>query len=102
MFILNCFNNTNEIIWKQSSNIHINDIIYLYVAAPYSKVMYKCRAIDVNIPYSYKDNNIKINSIMKLRLIEDLKEKNYSFEYLNNLGIKSIRGPRKIKKGTIN
>ena len=100
--ILNCFNNTNEIIWKQSSNIHINDIIYLYVAAPYSKIMYKCRAIDVNIPYSYKDNNIRINSIMKLRLIEDLEEKNYSFEFLNSLGIKSIRGPRKIKKGTIN
>ena len=38
---------------------------------------------------------------MRLKLIEDLKEKNYSFEYLNNLGIKSIRGPRKIKKGTI-
>ena len=99
--ILNCFNNTNEIIWKQSSNIHINDIIYLYVAAPYSKIMYKCRAVEVNIPYSYKDNNIKINSIMRLKLIEDLKEENYSFEYLNRLGIKSIRGPRKIKKGTI-
>ena len=100
--IINCFNNTNEIIWKQSSNIHINDIIYLYVAAPYSKIMYKCRAIDVNIPYSYKDSNIKINNIMRLKLIEDVKEKNYSFEYLNNLGIKSIRGSRKIKKGTIN
>ena len=99
--ILNCFNNTNEIIWKQSSNIHINDIIYLYVAAPYSKIMYKCRAVEVNIPYSYKDSNIKINSIMRLKLIEDLKEENYSFEYLNRLGIKSIRGPRKIKKGTI-
>ena len=100
--IINCFNNTNEIIWKQSSNIHINDIIYLYVAAPYSKIMYKCRAVEVNIPYSYKDSNIKINSIMRLKLIEDLKEENYSFEYLNRLGIKSIRGPRKIKKGTIN
>ena len=100
--IINCFNNTNEIIWKQSSNIHINNIIHLYVAAPYSKIMYKCRAVEINIPYSYKDSNIKINNIMKLRLIEDVKEKNYSFEYLNNLGIKSIRGSRKIKKGTIN
>ena len=99
--IVNCFNTTDEIIWKQSSNIHINDIVYLYVAAPYSKIMYKCKAVEVNIPYSYKDNNIKINNIMKLKLLEDLKDKNYSFEYLNTLGIKSIRGPRKIKKGTI-
>ena len=99
--IVNCFNTTDELIWKQSSNIHINDIIYLYVAAPYSKIMYKCKAVEVNIPYSYKDSNIKINSIMRLKLIEDLKKENYSFEYLNKLGIKSIRGPRKIKKGTI-
>lgn len=99
--IINCFNTTDELIWKQSSNIHINDIIYLYVAAPYSKIMYKCKAVEVNIPYSYKDSNIKINSIMRLKLIEDLKKENYSFEYLNKLGIKSIRGPRKIKKGTI-
>ena len=99
--IVNCFNTTDELIWKQSSNIHINDIIYLYVAAPYSKIMYKCKAVEVNIPYSYKDSNIKINSIMRLKLIEDLKKENYSFAYLNKLGIKSIRGPRKIKKGTI-
>ena len=99
--IVNCFNTTDELIWKQSSNIHINDIIYLYVAAPYSKIMYKCKAVEVNIPYSYEDNNIRMNSIMRLKLIEDLKEENYSFEYLNKLGIKSIRGPRKIKKGTI-
>ena len=25
--VINCFNDTDEIIWKQSSNIHINDIV---------------------------------------------------------------------------
>ena len=96
--ITNCFNNTDEIIWKQSSNIHINDIVYLYVAAPYSKIMYKCIATEVNIPYEYKDDNISMSYVMKIKLLKKLDNKEYSFEYLNKLGIKSIRGPRKITK----
>ena len=96
--IINCFNNSNEIIWKQSSDIHVNDIVYLYVADPYSKIMYKCKAIEVNIPYNYKDKNISMKQVMKIKLIKKLENKNYNLSYLNNLGIKTIRGPRKIDK----
>ena len=96
--IINCFNNTDEIIWKQSSDIYVNDIIYLYVTNPYSKVMYKCKAIEVNIPYEYKDKNVSMSHVMKIKLLKVLNNKNYTLEYLNNLGIKTIRGPRKISK----
>lgn len=96
--IINCFNNSDELIWKQSSDVHVNDIIYLYVAEPYSKIMYKCIAIEVNIPYEYKDKNVSMKKVMKLKLLKRLDNKNYTFEYLNNLGIKTIRGPRKITK----
>ena len=96
--VINAFNDTDEIIWKQSSNIHVNDIIYLYVADPYSKVMFKCKAIEVNIPYEYKDKNVSMSHVMKIKLLKKLDNKNYTFEYLNNLGIKAIRGPRKIQK----
>ena len=96
--VINCFNDTDEIIWKQSSDIHINDIVYLYVADPYSKIMYKCRAIEVNIPYEYKDKNVSMNNVMRIKLIKKLDNKNYTFDYLNKLGIKAIRGPRKITK----
>lgn len=94
--IINCFNDTDEIIWKQSSDIHVNDIIYLYVADPYSKIMYKCRAIEVNIPYEYKDKNVSMKYIMKIKLLKKLENKDYTFKYLNKLGMKSIRGPKKI------
>ena len=96
--VINCFNDTDEIIWKQSSNIHINDIIYLYVADPYSKLMYKCKAIEIDIPYEYKDKNVSMSHVMKIKLRKRLENKNYSFEYLNKLGIKAIRGPRKINR----
>ena len=35
---------------------------------------------------------------MKIKLRKRLENKNYSFEYLNKLGIKAIRGPRKINR----
>lgn len=96
--VISAFNNKEEVIWKQSSDIHINDIIYIYVIDPYSKIMYKCKTIEVNIPYEYKDKNVSMNRVMRLKLIKKLDNKNYTFEYLNNLGIKAIRGPRKINK----
>ncbi len=96
--VINCFNDTDEIIWKQSSNIHVSDIIYLYVADPYSKIMYKCKAMEVNIPYEYKDKNVSMNHVMKIKLIKRLDNKDYTFDFLNKLGIKAIRGPRKIDK----
>ena len=96
--VINCFNDTDEIIWKQSSNIHVNDIVYLYVADPYSKIMYKCMAIEVDIPYEYKDKNVSMSHVMRIKLLKKLENKDYTFEYLNKLGIKAIRGPRKINK----
>ena len=100
--VINCFNNTDEIIWKQSSDIHVDDIVYLYVTEPYSKIMYKCKVIKVNIPFEYKDKNVSMNRVMKIKLLERLEKKDYSFKYLNELGIKTIRGPRKISKEIIN
>lgn len=40
--------------------------------------------------------------VMKLKLLNKLESNNYTFEYLNNLGIKAIRGPRKITKDISN
>ena len=60
--------------------------------------MYKCKAMEVNIPYEYKDKNVSMNHVMRIKLIKRLDNKEYTFEFLNKLGIKAIRGPRKIAK----
>lgn len=96
--IINCFNNTDVIEWKQSSDIHVGDIIFIYVAAPYSAIMYKCKAIEVNIPYEYHDKNLSIKKLIKVRLLKKYKGDEYTFIKLNKMGIKAIRGPRKISK----
>lgn len=94
--IINCFNNTDTILWKQSSNIEIGDIIYLYVAEPYSAILYKCEAIEVNIPYEYKDNNLSMKKVMKIKLIRKYNKDDYPFSKIKECGINAIRGPRLI------
>lgn len=96
--VINCFNDRDTIEWKQSSNIKVRDIVYLYVGLPYSAILYKCVALEVNIPYEYEDKNLKMNHIMKIKLLERYNENQYTFSKLNEYGIKSIRGPRRITK----
>lgn len=92
--VINCFNDTDTIIWKQSNDIKVGDIVYLYVGAPYSAILYKCEAVEVNIPYEYKDKNISMSRVMKIKLLQRFDENTYTFTKLNEYGINSIRGPR--------
>ena len=96
--VIHCFDDVDEIIWKQSTDVHVGDIVYLYVASPYSKIYYQCKVKEVDIPYSYVDKNVRMQRVMRIQLIKRLDHKNYDFTYLNGLGIQSIRGPRKISQ----
>lgn len=100
--IIHCFDATDEIIWKQSSHIHVNDIVYIYVTSPYSKIIYQCKVTEEGIPYKYSDNNVSMNYVMKIKLIKDLKDKEYNLDYLKKFGINTIRGSRKISKDICN
>ena len=90
------FKKSGEIIWKQSSNIKTGDIVYLYVGAPLSAVRYKCEASEVDIPYDYKDENLTINKVMKIRLLKKYDKDFLSFKILKDYGVYAIRGPRSI------
>lgn len=92
--VINCFNDTDTVLWKQSNNIKVGDLVYLYVANPYSSILYKCEVLEVNIPYEYKDNNVSMKKVMKIKLLTRYAKDKYNFEYLNKYGVKAIRGPR--------
>ena len=94
--VINMFNNDNITNWKQYRGILVGDIIYLYIADPYKEIMYKCEVVEIDIPYDYKDDNLTITKLMKIKLIKKYKEKEFSYSKLNEYGIKAIRGPRNI------
>ncbi len=96
--IIHCFDKTDTIFWKQSSNIEVGDKIYIYVTEPYSAILYQCEAMEVNIPYEYKDVNLSMKKVMKVKLIKKYNQEDYSFNKLKEYGVNAIRGPRLITK----
>ena len=99
--IINCFHDTDTILWKQSSKINVGDIIYMYVAKPYSAILYQCQAIEVDIPYSYEDDNLSMKYVMKIKLLKRYNQNQYTFDVLKKYGVKAIRGPRYMPKTLI-
>ena len=85
---------SDTIMWKQSTDIKVDDIVYLYVAEPFSSIMYKFKAVEVNIPYEYKDKNVKMKKTMKIHLISRYEKEKWSFNKLKEYGINAVRGPR--------
>ena len=84
----------NTIMWKQSTDIKVNDIVYIYVGKPYSSIMYKFKVIEVNIPYKYKDENLKMKKVMKIDLITRYEKGKLSFNKLKDFGVNAIRSQR--------
>ena len=94
--VINAFNDTDTITWKQSNNIMKGDVVYLYVAEPYSAIMFKCEAIEIGIPYEYEDKNLSMKKIMKIKLIKRYKQDEFTFDKLKEYGVRAIRGPRSV------
>ena len=92
--IQKAFNRKKEIIWKQSSKIKKGDIAYIYAASPISAILYKCEVTEINIPYDYEDENLKIDKVMKIKLLKEYDKNFMTFEQLNKFGITAIRGQR--------
>ena len=92
--IEDAFNHFDEIDWKQSSKVKVGDIAYMYVGAPVSAILYKCRITAVDIPYEYSDKNIRITHLMRIKLLKKYSYDYCKFKKLNQLGIMAVRGPR--------
>lgn len=80
--------------WKQSNNICVGDKIYIYVASPVSAVKYKCKAVEVDIPYEYSDQNISMSRVMRLQLLTRYDKVTIDFAMLKEYGVNAVRGPR--------
>ena len=78
--------------WKQPKNINLNDIVYIYLGAPYSAILYKCKVREFDL-YDEPEN-----PVMNLELIKKYNPKDYTFDKLKTLGVKSVRSPRRISK----
>lgn len=94
------FSRAEEIEWKQGKGIKTGDTVYMYVAAPVSAILYQCRVTRTDIPCQYSDGNVRMTSLMKIRLLKRYPPDRFTFEVLGKeYGIHAVRGPRGIPAG---
>ena len=95
--IIHAFDETDTIDWKQGAGIKKGDTVFMYVGAPVSAVLYKCKVTETNIPYQYQDKNLAITALMKIQLLERYAPDQFTFEKLKTeYGVYAVRGPRGI------
>ena len=93
--IEHAFDNADEIDWKQGRGIRVGDTVYMYVAAPVSAILYKCKVLETDIPYEYQDRNLVLKALMKIRLMKRYDPEAFTFDVLKeDYGIYAVRGPR--------
>ena len=95
--IVHSFDDKDTIDWKQGAGIKKGDTVFLYVAAPVSAVMYKCKVMETDIPYRHENKYITIKALMKIRLQKRYAPDRFTFDVLKEeYGIYAVRGPREI------
>ena len=95
--IQSAFKQSEEINWKQGAGIKAGDTVFVYVAAPVSAVLYKCRVTETGIPYRIDKGAVHIASLMRIRLLKEYPPDQFTFDVLGEkYGIYAVRGPRGI------
>lgn len=95
------FNHSDTMLWKQPNSLKVGDIVYLYMASPYSALLYKCIVIETSIPHLYKDQNISMQQAMRIKKLEEYDKNEYPFSKLKEYGVRAIRGPRRMPEKLI-
>ena len=94
---VHAFDDTNEIDWKQGKGIRKGDIVFMYVGAPVSAILYKCRVTQTDIPYDYRNGDLTITALMKIRLLKRYDPDRFTLRVLKEeYGVRAVRGPRGI------
>lgn len=95
------FEKLNTIDWRQNNRFNIDDIVYIYVSAPYQRIMFQTRVVDINLPYEEtiddrefwnnpedKEDAKKKRRYVRLQLIDTLDSEALSLSHLMEYGLK--------------
>lgn len=107
--VISAFKKFTEIDWRQSVNYGIGDIIYIYCAKPYQRIMFQTKVLKVNIPFNdtiddkefwtdTKERDLaKDRTYTRLKLIQDVDTDRLSLKCLLENGLKTApQGPLSI------
>ncbi|WP_155969654.1 MmcQ/YjbR family DNA-binding protein [Streptococcus ruminantium] len=95
------FAENKVVYWPQKSTIQAGDIVAIYVTAPVQAVRYVCRVLKVNIVREEKSDQSSSKKLMQVELLATLPDCVLSRERMIELGVKAVRGPRRMTKEMI-
>ncbi len=93
------FRRSDTIFWKQTSNVAVGDIVYIYMGAPVSSVLYRCRAEETDI---LRGQEGKVRECgrrsreMTLLLLQRIPEGQVGREKLREHGVHAVRSARRM------
>lgn len=99
------FKKLNTIDWKQTTNVEIGDIIYIYVGQPIGAIKYKCKVNKVNLPVCEIDDSEFVidgrpfenkSRYMEIELLYEYGENAPTYKELLQNGLKTVQGPSKV------
>lgn len=103
--VVGAFNKLNMVDWKQSTNVEVGDIIYIYVGAPIRAISYKCEAVLVELAEDLIDDSEFVlddsnygnyGRYMRLRLLQAYDDQKLGYDSLMANGLKTVQGPSKV------
>lgn len=94
--VIRAFEENKIITWKQSNKVRTGDIIFMYVGAPVSAILYKCLVLKTNILRSNKGKNAKWKYAMQIKRIKVYPKDKFTFKKLKKYDVRAIRGPRHV------
>ena len=94
--IVKHFNCSNMVVWKQVSKGKIGDEVYIYIGRPLSRLVYKCRIVEINVnadnvEYVSTYEGKRKPSYMKLELMEELPAGGLDLVQLLDHGLKTVQ-----------
>lgn len=92
----------NKIVyWPQKSTIQAGDIVAIYVTAPVQAIRYVCRVLGANLENRGESDIPTEKKVMQVELIAQLSDVVLPRERMLDLGVKAVRGPRRLTKELI-
>lgn len=83
--IIHYMDNNKVVVWDKALEVIPNDLIYIYVGAPYSAILYKCKVLKAKPnPYTKKKD-------ITMEVMEKFDKEKYPMKLLKEHGLKTVR-----------
>ncbi|WP_155963315.1 MmcQ/YjbR family DNA-binding protein [Streptococcus ruminantium] len=95
------FAENKVVYWPQKSTIQAGDIVAIYVTAPVQVIRYVCRVLGANLENHGESDIPTEKKLMQVELLAKLTDDVLPRSRMMDLGVRTVRGPRRLTEGVI-